>query len=143
MSHTIAIGDWGVLELLLEADPIPAELAAYDFLWRDDDRCWPVTLRFVRLDAQAAYVAVLPPDRKPGDRQAARSVDDLDGIVLAQPTSLTCFACDARFDALYADPGIPLFGSNLGRHPLVSGCVACGADATTSRIWALRLRLHT
>ena len=44
----------GELELLLHGDPIPPALSAVDFLWRNDDRCWPVVLR-ITADESSAF----------------------------------------------------------------------------------------
>lgn len=139
MSQIIPIGQWGEVELLLHGDPIPPSLAAVDFLWCDDERCWPVVLTTTATGSSFAYVAVAPPDRPPHS-SASWSIDDLDGFVLTEPSlSLRCFACEHTFAGLYPDSGVPFFGNHLSRHRLVATCPACGADFAHSRLSALHI----
>ncbi|MFH8985651.1 hypothetical protein [Streptomyces varsoviensis] len=70
---------------------------------------------------------------------AAEAPDDLAGVVLAELMRHKCFACDARFDVIYPEAGMPVLGRNLDRHRNVSGCPACGSDFGRSRIGGLAL----
>lgn len=142
MGQIIPVDTWGELEILEPADPIAPRLSAADFLWRDDERCWPSVLR-TTLGWATPYVAVGPPDRPPHS-DAVWSIDDLDGFVLAEPaSSLRCFVCEQMFAGLYPDAGLPFFGQHLTRHHLNGRCPNCDADFTRSRLSALNLVKHS
>jgi hypothetical protein len=91
----------------------------------------------------APYVAVWPDGVAVPDltEDAAEQEDDLAGLVLAELMHHTCFACEARFDVIYAEVGVPVLGCNLAWHRStnVSGCPACGSDGGKSRIYGLAL----
>ncbi|MFG2792756.1 hypothetical protein [Streptomyces sp. NPDC048419] len=65
--------------------------------------------------------------------------DDLAGVVLAELARHRCFVCDAGFDVIHPEAAIPVLGRNLARHPIVSGCPACGSEFGRSRIDGLAL----
>ncbi|EST37166.1 hypothetical protein N566_14410 [Streptomycetaceae bacterium MP113-05] len=102
-----------------------------------EDRFRPAVLRFAG-GRESAFVAVWPPDR-PGPPGDAPGMDDLRDVALAEVHDLSCLVCAARYRALYPEAGLPLFGTHLAAHRLVSGCPRCGSDFAASRVQALAL----
>ncbi|MEU8673396.1 hypothetical protein [Streptomyces sp. NPDC048560] len=134
---------WGDLDVFADGRVPESLRSTAAVLARLEERFRPALLRFHRRPEGGAYAAVWPPDR-PAPARVATGVArpdprELEGVVLAEVRSLTCHVCAARFQAVYPDTGLPLFGGQLSAHRLVRGCPACGGGFATSRIQALAL----
>lgn len=132
---------WAILDVFADG-PVPAALQpTAAVLAHLEYRFRPALLRPHRWP-QCAYTAVWPANRptpEPAEMLEEPSLQELEGVVLAEVHLLTCDVCTARFQAVYPDLGIPFFGRHLAAHELISGCTICGSDFASSRIQPLAL----
>ncbi|MFF0355201.1 MULTISPECIES: hypothetical protein [unclassified Nocardia] len=109
--------EWGELEVFGTGDPVPNTLNPIVAVTSQlETRFRPALLR-VRRWLPGAYIAVWPenvpmPDDGGAGERALRLVKD---VVLAEVHALSCLMCAARFQGIYPDLGVPLFGRHWQR----------------------------
>ncbi|WP_152627106.1 hypothetical protein [Streptacidiphilus melanogenes] len=138
-------GPWGDLRVFTD-EPLPSSaIGIAEVPARFGANFRPALLRHflhLRLGRPAdPYVAVWPDEVVLPDltEEVAEPADDLRGVVLAELMRHKCFVCNARFEVVRPEVGIPVLGRNLAQHRIVSGCPSCGSDSGTSRIHGLAL----
>jgi hypothetical protein len=136
---------WAELEIFPHDAPVLPELLrdVAAVLPHLEPRFRPALLRFTRLGSGRPhpYLVVWPPGRTlpepaPG---AQETLDALEDVVLAELCTHRCFVCGARVRTVYPDGALGVRGRHYDAHRLLSGCTACGADFSTSRIQGLAL----
>ena len=138
----VTLGEWGRLQVFgtadvgrLSAPPLPGWLPVMD-------RYRPTRLALRTLGGQHLdYVAVWPDDRDAPDPDAetAWRIEELDGVLLAEPTEhFRCAVCGRRVNALYPETGLPFF-NQFNRHRWATTCPYCAAHVDSARLHALAL----
>ncbi|MEV0080560.1 hypothetical protein AB0H58_29475 [Nocardia neocaledoniensis] len=131
---------WGELELFARRASVPALLqptaTALELL---GDQYLPALVTF-RRQPPAPYTAVWPAHNSPPEINAPTdlTLDDFNGVVLAEIHTLTCRACGIHLRAVYPDGGLPWF-SDLSAHRMVSECPRCETGFALSRVQALAI----